>query len=58
MIAQYGSPTLFLTLSCAEYDSADIAQYLRKVNNAPNHIALLDYVLRTLFQYRDNLIQI
>uniref|UniRef100_A0A1X7UYM4 Uncharacterized protein n=1 Tax=Amphimedon queenslandica TaxID=400682 RepID=A0A1X7UYM4_AMPQE len=35
MIAEYGSPTLFLTLSCAEYDSADIAQYLRKVNNAP-----------------------
>uniref|UniRef100_A0A1X7SYX6 Helitron helicase-like domain-containing protein n=1 Tax=Amphimedon queenslandica TaxID=400682 RepID=A0A1X7SYX6_AMPQE len=30
MIAEYGSPTLFLTLSCAEYDSADIAQYLRK----------------------------
>ena len=35
MIAEYGSPTLFLTLSFAEYDSADIAQYLRKVNNAP-----------------------
>uniref|UniRef100_A0A1X7VIV8 Helitron helicase-like domain-containing protein n=1 Tax=Amphimedon queenslandica TaxID=400682 RepID=A0A1X7VIV8_AMPQE len=30
MIAEYGSPTLFLTLSSAEYDSADIAQYLRK----------------------------
>uniref|UniRef100_A0A1X7TD74 Helitron helicase-like domain-containing protein n=1 Tax=Amphimedon queenslandica TaxID=400682 RepID=A0A1X7TD74_AMPQE len=30
MIAEYGSPTLFLTLSCAEYDLADIAQYLRK----------------------------
>uniref|UniRef100_A0A1X7TWD7 Helitron helicase-like domain-containing protein n=1 Tax=Amphimedon queenslandica TaxID=400682 RepID=A0A1X7TWD7_AMPQE len=30
MIAEHGSPTLFLTLSCAEYDSADIAQYLRK----------------------------
>uniref|UniRef100_A0A1X7SKZ1 Helitron helicase-like domain-containing protein n=1 Tax=Amphimedon queenslandica TaxID=400682 RepID=A0A1X7SKZ1_AMPQE len=30
MIAEYGSPTLFLTLSCAEYDSADIVQYLRK----------------------------
>uniref|UniRef100_A0A1X7V5P0 Helitron helicase-like domain-containing protein n=1 Tax=Amphimedon queenslandica TaxID=400682 RepID=A0A1X7V5P0_AMPQE len=34
MIADYGSPTLFRTLSCAEYDSTDIAQYLRKVNNA------------------------
>uniref|UniRef100_A0A1X7VHV1 Helitron helicase-like domain-containing protein n=1 Tax=Amphimedon queenslandica TaxID=400682 RepID=A0A1X7VHV1_AMPQE len=30
MIAEYGSPTLFITLSCAEYNSADIAQYLRK----------------------------
>uniref|UniRef100_A0A1X7UBH0 Helitron helicase-like domain-containing protein n=1 Tax=Amphimedon queenslandica TaxID=400682 RepID=A0A1X7UBH0_AMPQE len=30
MIAEYGLPTLFLTLSGAEYDSADIAQYLRK----------------------------
>ena len=30
MIAEYGSPTLFLTLSCAEYDSADIAQYFKK----------------------------
>uniref|UniRef100_A0A1X7U1I2 Helitron helicase-like domain-containing protein n=1 Tax=Amphimedon queenslandica TaxID=400682 RepID=A0A1X7U1I2_AMPQE len=28
MIAKYGSPTLLLTLSCAELDSADIAQYL------------------------------
>uniref|UniRef100_A0A1X7UDX6 Helitron helicase-like domain-containing protein n=1 Tax=Amphimedon queenslandica TaxID=400682 RepID=A0A1X7UDX6_AMPQE len=30
MIAEFGSPTLFLTLVCAEFDSADIAQYLRK----------------------------
>uniref|UniRef100_A0A1X7TTX0 Helitron helicase-like domain-containing protein n=1 Tax=Amphimedon queenslandica TaxID=400682 RepID=A0A1X7TTX0_AMPQE len=29
-IAECGSPTLFLTLGFAEYDSADIAQYLRK----------------------------
>uniref|UniRef100_A0A1X7TWH4 Uncharacterized protein n=1 Tax=Amphimedon queenslandica TaxID=400682 RepID=A0A1X7TWH4_AMPQE len=27
MIAEYGSPTLFLTLSCTEYNSADMAQY-------------------------------
>ena len=40
MIAEYGSPTLFLTLSCAEYDSADIAQYLRKVNNAPQSYSI------------------
>ena len=51
MIAEYGSPTLFLTFSCAEHD---IAQYLRKVNNAPKSSVLLDYVLTTLFQYRDN----
>uniref|UniRef100_A0A1X7UYJ2 Uncharacterized protein n=1 Tax=Amphimedon queenslandica TaxID=400682 RepID=A0A1X7UYJ2_AMPQE len=30
MIAEYGSPTLFLRLSCAEYDSANRGQYLRK----------------------------
>ena len=40
MIAEYGSPTLFLTLSCAEYDSANIAQYLRKVNNAPQSCSI------------------
>uniref|UniRef100_A0A1X7TF69 Uncharacterized protein n=1 Tax=Amphimedon queenslandica TaxID=400682 RepID=A0A1X7TF69_AMPQE len=35
MIAENGSLTLFLTLCCIEYDSVDIAQYLRKMNNAP-----------------------
>ena len=33
MIREYGSPTLFLTLSCAEYEAPDIERYLRKVNN-------------------------
>ena len=33
MIREYGSPTLFLTLSCAKYESPDIERYLRKVNN-------------------------
>ena len=33
MIREYGSPTLFLTLSCAEYEATDIERYLRKVNN-------------------------
>ena len=33
MICEWGSPTLFLTLSCAEYESSDITDYLRKVNN-------------------------
>ena len=35
MIREWGSPTFFLTLTCAEYDSADISQYLRTVNNVP-----------------------
>uniref|UniRef100_A0A1X7V286 Uncharacterized protein n=1 Tax=Amphimedon queenslandica TaxID=400682 RepID=A0A1X7V286_AMPQE len=33
--AMIGSPTLFLKLSGAKYNSADIAQNLRKVNHAP-----------------------
>ena len=32
MLREYGSPTLFVTFSCAEYDSPDINNYLRKVN--------------------------
>ena len=32
MTQQWGSPTLFLTFSCAEYDSEDVGTYLRKVN--------------------------
>ena len=37
MIREYGPPTLFLTFSCAEYDSPDIAAYLRKVNDVPDN---------------------
>ena len=33
-ICEYGSPTLFLTFSCAEYESTIIANYL-KLNNIP-----------------------
>ena len=33
MVREYGPPTLFLTLSCAEYNSLEIATYLRKVND-------------------------
>ena len=33
MLQEWGLPTLFLTFSCAEYDSPDISTYLRKVNN-------------------------
>ena len=35
MVRKWGSPTFFLTFSCAEYDSKDIADYLHKVNNVP-----------------------
>ena len=33
MLREFGSPTFFLTLSCAEYDSPKVDSYLRKVNN-------------------------
>ena len=33
MIREHGPPTLFLTFSCAEYDSPDIAANLHKVND-------------------------
>ena len=33
MICEWGSPTLFLTFSCAEYESPDITDYLRTVNS-------------------------
>ena len=36
MIREYEPPSLFLTFSCAEYDSPDIASYLRKVNDVPD----------------------
>ena len=36
MICKYGPPSLFLTFSCAEYDSPDIVTYLRKVNDVPD----------------------
>ena len=32
----YGSPTLFLTFSCAEYESYDIVSYLRSLNDVPD----------------------
>ena len=35
MIREWGSPTLFLTFSCAEYESPDITEFLIKVNNVP-----------------------
>jgi len=35
IVREWGSPTFFLTFSCAEYDSKDIATYLHKINNVP-----------------------
>ena len=35
IVREYGAPTLFLTFSCAEYESADIVEYLKKVNGIP-----------------------
>ena len=35
MIRMWGSPTLFLTFSCAEYESPEIDRYLRNVNDVP-----------------------
>ena len=37
MVSEYGPPSLFLTLSCAEYDSEEIATYLKKVNNVSDN---------------------
>ncbi len=35
MFRNWGSPTFFVTLSCSEYESPDITQFLRKVNDVP-----------------------
>ena len=35
IIREWGSPTLFLTFSCSEYESPDIINYLRQVNDLP-----------------------
>ena len=35
MLRNWGSPTLFLTFSCSEYEPPDITEYLRQVNDVP-----------------------
>ena len=35
MVRKVGTPTLFLTFSCAEYKSVDISEYLRMMNDVP-----------------------
>ena len=36
MVREFSTPTLFLTFSCAEYESHDIIAYIRAVNNVPD----------------------
>ena len=35
MLCEWETPMLFLTASCSEYESPEIASYLHKVNNVP-----------------------
>ena len=35
MLREWGTPTLLLTFSCAEYESPEIENYLKKVNPVP-----------------------
>ena len=37
MLREWGTPTLFLTFSCSEYECPVIANYLHKVNNVPQN---------------------
>jgi hypothetical protein len=43
MIREWGSPTLFLTFSCAEYESPDITEYVREVNNVPTNYSIAKF---------------
>ena len=55
MIQNFQPPTLFLTFSCAGYESADIMDYLQKVNNVYLlHIILENFVLKIQFHFLDN----
>ena len=51
MVREFGTPTLFLTFSCAEYESHDIIAYLRTVNNVPDSYNNGKLALRTQFQF-------
>ena len=48
MIREYGSPTLFLTFSCAEYESTIITNYVRKLNNVPPSYNIGNSVLESV----------
>ena len=40
MLRELGPQSLFLTFSCAEYESPYIAEYLRIVNNVPDKYSI------------------
>ena len=48
MIREWGSRTLFLTFSCAEYESPDITEFLRRVNNVSSGYLLLGNFARKI----------
>ena len=54
MIREYGSPTFFLTFSCAKYSSIDIAQYLRTVNNVAPSYNIESCALKTRCLFLDS----
>ena len=57
MIREWGTPTLFLTFSCAEYESPEIINYLKKVNNMPVGGTGKSFLIETIrAQVKDNII--
>ena len=56
-VHEWGFPTFFLTFSCAEYDSEDIATYLHKLNNVPFNHPLENSVQKTPFQCPDSFLR-
>ena len=50
MVREFGTPTLFLIFSCAEYNSHDIANYRKTVNNVPEGYEVGKLALRIPFQ--------
>ena len=54
MLREYVLPTLFLTFSCAEYESLEISRYLRKLNKVPDSYPIVNCVLKTQSQCLEN----
>ena len=40
MLRELGPQSLFLTFSCAEYESSDMDEYLRRVNDVPKSYSI------------------